>query len=275
MPTTSRLLRAVGPIAAASLLVAACGDDPDTTGDTSSATVEDPTESATPANDVVADTTAPDTAGPVDTDAATDTAAPTDTGAALPANRRDELVLRSNGLGDVDFGRPDIEVIPYITARLGQPTTDQLGEYPTFDDEFDAYVNFDDDGFSRPFGRTTCYDNRFCVFFGGDSSDALSFVGWSQEGFDLRSDPLSTADGITVGSRASDHVGVMTVDQGGCFTTGTGEAAGVLLYVASEGEPFETVDEDGNFVQGNPDPSEVVVQGLEAGDRPFFLFADC
>jgi hypothetical protein len=88
-------------------------------------------------------------------------------------------------------------------------------------------------------------------------------------------DPLQTADGITVGSRQSDHIGVMTVNEGGCFSSGSGEAGGVTLIVTSEGEPFESVDEAGNFVVGNPDPSDIVVQSMESGERPFFLFADC
>ena len=57
--------------------------------------------------------------------------------------------------------------------------------------------------------------------------------------------------------------------------SGSGEVAGITLLVSSAGEPFAIFDDDGNYVQGNPDPSDIEVFAMEAGDRPFFLFADC
>ncbi len=145
--------------------------------------------------------------------------------------------------------------------------------YPTF--ESGTYVGFDDTGFSRPFGRTTCYDNQFCLYFGGDTSGDLRFVGWSQDNFDLGSAPLATSDGITIGARYADHLGVMTIDEGGCYTQGSGEVAGITLLVSSQTVPFGAFDDDGNYVTQVPDPGDIVVDTLRAGDEPFYLFADC
>lgn len=276
-------------MAVAGLLVAACGDDADPVTTDPPATTPAETAPAETALEPVS-TDAPDTsaapestvdpavtAAPETTAPAPDTtAAPTPETTAAPApSSPSDLTLRSNGVGAADFGQADIEVIPYVTGILGNPVRDQLGEYPTFDEEFNLYTNFDEDGFTAPFGRTTCYDNRYCLYFGGETNDALSFVGWSQESLDLLSDPLATADGITIGSRQSEHLGTMTINNFGCFTNGSGEAAGILVLVTSEGEPFEFVDEEGNFVQGNPAPEEIVVTALEAGSRPYFIFADC
>ena len=131
--------------------------------------------------------------------------------------------LRSNGVGNADFGMADIEVIPQVTALIGDPVDDQLGEYPAFDIEYGVYVDFEDTGFSAPFGRTTCYDNEFCLYFGGSS----------------------------------------------------GEIAGVQVLVTSQGVPFSSVDDAGNFVTQTPDPAEIFVDSMRAGEEPFFLFSDC
>lgn len=258
-------------LAAAALFAAACGDVI-TDGD---AGVETGSAVSTPDEPVATDP--PFSPATVDSTVTADPAAspPNTTTASAPVDSRDDLVLRSDGVGTADFGRPDIEVVAYVGGILGTPTSDQPGEYPTFDDASGVYVNVEEDAFAFPFSRSTCYDNEFCVYFGGETSAALAFVGWSQESFELLSDPLRTPDGITVGSRQSEHADAITVNPGGCFSTGTGETAGILLFVTSEGEPFEFVDDAGNFVQGSPDPSDIVVQSMESGDRPFFLFADC
>lgn len=279
--------------AAMLLTLAACGDDPavETTA-TAPPVTEGAVETAAPSTDAPAttpadteppataapdtapaDTSAPDNAAP-DTDPAPEsTPAPAPDTTAAPV--QSDLTLRSNGLGTLDFGQADIDVIPSVSAVLGAPTEDALGEYPTFDDESRFFVNFEDTAFTRPFGRTTCYDNGICLYFGGDTGDALEFLGWSQSGFDLASDPLVASSGVTIGSRYSDHLGEMTIDEGGCFTQGFGEIAGIRLLVTSEGVPFGSFDENGEFVVQTPDPSEIVVTNLAAGDEPFFLFADC
>ena len=219
-------------------------------------------------------TAAPDTTGAAPETTAAPAPAPGSTSAPTASGRND-LTLRSNGVGASDFGQADADVVSYVTASLGAPVSDEPDGYPVFDAEFNEYTNPEDVGFTTPFGRTTCYDNRFCLYFGGETSDALRFVGWSQESLDALSDPLATADGVTVGSRQSDHIATMTVNDFGCFTDGSGEVDGILLLVRSEGEPFEFVDDAGNFVRGDPAPEEIVVTALEAGERPYFLFADC
>lgn len=284
--------------AAIVLALAACGDDPAVETAATQPPVAEETVETDPVVDTEAETTAPatdapDTAAPATaaeatapaettapaTEAPAPTAAPESTAAPAPetpaAPTRSDLTLRSNGLGTLDFGQADIDVIPAVSAVLGAPTEDGLGEYPTFDDESGFFVNFEDTAFTRPFGRTTCFDNGICLYFGGDTGDVLQFLGWSQFGFELESDPLATSSGVTIGSRYSDHLGEMTVDEGGCFTQGFGEIAGVRLLVTSEGVPFGSFDENGEFISQTPDPSEIVVTGLEAGDEPFFLFADC
>ena len=284
MLTTSHPVRLVSGLAVAGLFLAACGDDVDPVAtdpvETSPvataaepATTDAPEASAAPESTAEpAVSAAPDSTEPAPEPTAAPTPEPT---VAPPQPNRSDLTLRSNGVGAADIGQADVEVIPYVTGLLGTPVSDQLGEYPTFDADAGVYANFNEDGFVAPFGRSTCYDNQFCLYFGGETNGELRFVGWSQESFELLSDPLQTADGVTLGSRQSDHLGAMTVADGGCFSSGNGEIAGILLYVTSEGEPFEFVDDAGNFVQGNPLPEEIVVTGLEAGDRPFFLFADC
>ena len=261
---------------ALAVIVTACGDDVPIEADASTAPTAVP-ETAVP------ETAPPETTileAPVASDSVAVTVAPEpvpepeSTPAPVPPSRGD-LVLRSNGVGSADFGQVDIEVIPVMTALLGDPVDDRLGEYPTFDEDVNLYVDFEDSGFSAPFGRTTCYGNAFCLNFGGNTSDDLRFVGWSQGGFESASEPMVTADGVTIGSRYSDHLGVMTVNEGGCFTEGFGEVAGITLLVTSEGVPFVSVDDVGNYVTQTPDPAEIVVRTMKAGDEPFYIYADC
>ena len=262
---------------ALAIAVVSCGDDVATETDGSTAE-----ESVAPGEQETAEAVAPETSvadAPVASDAVAATVAPESLPqpeeTPAPAPSRADLVLRSNGVGSSDFGLADIDVIPVVTALLGNPVDDRLGEYPTYDDEYNTYVDFEDTGFLAPFGRTTCYDNQFCLHFGGDTSDDVRFVGWSQNGFDSASAPLVTADGVTIGSRYADHLGVMTVNEGGCFTQGSGEIAGVVLLVSSESVPFSSFDDAGNYVGQTPDPADIVVTSLQAGDEPLYLFADC
>jgi hypothetical protein len=67
----------------------------------------------------------------------------------------------------------------------------------------------------------------------------------------------------------------MTVEQGGCYSAGYGQTAGVNLYLQSTGELFGSFDEAGNYVIGNPDPADVIVTSMSAGNLRLFLFGDC
>ena len=109
------------------------------------------------------------------------------------------------------------------------------------------------------------------MYFGGPAPDALTFVGWLQAD---APGALGTRTGITVGSRGSDHAGEMVVYEGGCFTTGGGDADGVDLFLISDGTPFLEFVAD-EYVVNTPDLSEVTVLQLSAGEQPFFLFDDC
>ena len=276
---------------ALAIVATACGDDvlPESVGDSTPGETIADVEAEPQDTEASASTTAvtepapPETTIPVEP-----TASDVDAVTVVPepvqepeptltpgASSRADFVLRANGVGSADFGQADIDVIPVMTELLGNPVDDRLGEYPLFDEDYSLYIDFEDSGFSAPFGRTTCYDNEFCLYFGGGTGDDLRFVGWSQDGFDLASDPLASDAGVTIGSRYADHLGEMTVGEGGCFTQGFGEIAGITLFLTSEGVPFVSFDDDGTFVAGTPDPTEIVVTGMEAGDRPFFVFADC
>jgi hypothetical protein len=49
----------------------------------------------------------------------------------------------------------------------------------------------------------------------------------------------------------------------------------VNLYLESSGEWFQSFDDAGNYVVGNPDPADVTVTSMSAGNLRIFLFGDC
>ena len=55
-------------------------------------------------------------------------------------------------------------------------------------------------------------------------------------------------------------------------TSGSGEIAGVRLALISSGLQFTDWDASGNYVTQIPDPADVKVTSMEAGDLPLFLF---
>ena len=212
-------------------------------------------------------TTAPSVTSPVTT--APPSASPETTERSGPLAPAD-LTLTFDGVQPFDFGAADTEVVPALAAVLGEPASDVAAEYPTPDEG--RFVNDDEIGFVAPFGRTVCFDNGLCAEFGAGSASALQFVGWDFSGEQAAG--LATVDGITVGSSWADHTDVIVADGGGCFSVGYGSADGVGVTLESSGAPFvETVD--GEFVTNDPDPADVRVIGLQAGDIPVELFADC
>jgi hypothetical protein len=121
-------------------------------------------------------------------------------------------------------------------------------------------------------GRTVCFSNSLCLFFGGPDDANLAFVGWS-----YTDDPaalMHTISGVTIGSRWADFAS-MEVYEGGCYTVGSGVADGVRLWVQSTGDPFSGVDAAGNWMNYLPAPADVTVTALESGDMPLFLAGDC
>ncbi len=213
------------------------------------------------------------TTAPVDTTPTTapTTDAPTTTTEA-PAS---PLTLRVDGLGTFDFGSPAPDVLDALTAALGAADTDEPRIY-TVPDGAGGYTTADGEmGFAQSVGRSVCWLFGFCAEFGGgfDASDAqLQFMGWSYGGD--AAGTLSTADGITLGTRWSDAP-TITAQPGGCYTVGYGQTAeGIHVSLLSDGVPF--VEFDGtNYLEHVPDPADVTVSVMRSGDIPEFLFADC
>jgi hypothetical protein len=170
------------------------------------------------------------------------------------------------------FGQPDDEVIAGLTTALGPPDFDTAQTYPIPDGD-DFLDVTEEEAFVHPIGRTVCFANDLCAIFGGATVDTLTFTGWDSDG--NLSPQLFTVDGITVGSRLNDFVDIVDLDVGGCYTVGYGEVGGVDVTLISDGELFGYFDDDGEYVFGDPAPTDVTVVRLSAGERPVSLFADC
>jgi hypothetical protein len=115
--------------------------------------------------------------------------------------------------------------------------------------------------------------NGLCIEFGGATAGPYSFVGWYYAATDT--DQLAAPSGLEVGSTWADFVDVITVDTGGCSTVGSGASDGVQLSLQSSGIPFVTVDADGNATPTTPDPADVTVMQMQAGEQVVFLTGDC
>lgn len=231
------------------------------------------TTSSTASTMPPATTVAPSTTEPTVVETTTTLSGdPTTTTAPDDAAGIDSLVLRSDGVGSLRFGTNIIPVLDTLAAILGEPLSDAAYSYPEaggpgFTDQFGDF------GFVQPFGRQTCFENEFCVEAGGPSPAELVFVGWSQ--YEAAAAMLATADGVTVGSRWSDHPDLIEVDEGGCYSFGTGSIGRIDLALESSGDMFSAPDGAGGFISTMPDPSAVTVVGLSAGDLRVSLFADC
>ena len=271
----SWLARTGVPLALVALSIAACGGTgaPQVVQSNSAITVPgETTTTADPAASTTAvDTSVADTSTTVlDTTTSTTVVVTTTT---TPPLTPADLVLRSDGIGPLVFGAPVADTLGILTPVLGPTIIDESADYPNepTPGQFESVEG--DFGFAHPFERQVCFDNSLCITFGGSAPDRLAFVGWELGAGNPP--PLLTTAGITVGVRWADFAGSMTVEQGGCYSAGYGQSAGVNLYLESTGELFGGFDEAGNYVVGNPDPADVTVTSMSAGNLRIFLFGDC
>jgi hypothetical protein len=212
-------------------------------------------------------TTVPDTTTTAET---TTTAATTTSTAPITAA---DLTLAADGVRPFEFGDSDATVVAGLTAALGAPTFDRPQTYANTTADGLLVDASGDESYIYPIGRTVCFGNDLCAQFGGTAAESLGFTGWH---LDSDAAPqISTAQGITVGSRWSDHLDDMFVGEGGCYTTGYGDTQGMRLALLSVGEPFATFDEDGTYVTFTPDPADVTVLTMTAGEVTYFLYEDC
>jgi hypothetical protein len=184
-----------------------------------------------------------------------------------------ELTLVSDGVGPLRFGTDGDTVILMISAVLGGPISDAPAEYPTPAGD-GSYTSVDEElGWAQPFGRTVCWPNGFCGEFGGATAGPYTFQGWFYAATDV--DPMAAPSGLHVGSTWAEFEDLITVNPGGCYSVGYGTADGVTLAMQSSGEPFVNVDEDGNQTPGSPDPADVTIMQMQAGEQVTYLFEDC
>ncbi len=213
------------------------------------------TDGATTTTAVAATTTIPST-----TTTSTTTATPT------------ELVLRDAGIGPFSLGDGLQPTVDGVSLQLGAPARDESVDYPVADGH-GGYTTPDGEvGFVAPMGRTVCWSINLCAEFGGGNAASMSFTGWTYS-----NDPsaaLSSVSGGTVGVRWSD-LAALEVNEGGCYSAGSGIIDGIRVALESAGEPFSSFDDSGNYVINSPDPSDVTVTLLETGTSPTFLYGDC
>lgn len=209
-----------------------------------------------------------DTASSTTVAETTTTAAETTTTEPTPV----PLVLRGDGIGAYNLGDEGQPVIDGLIAQLGAPATDETLDYPVADG-LGQYTTADGElGFVAPVGRSVCWSSGFCAEFGGATAASTSFTGWSYR--EDTTGALHSTSGVTVGTRWSD-VPAITVFEGGCYSVGGGEVDGIRLTLQSDGVPFSSFDDSGNYVTNVPPREQVTVTWMEAGETPVFLYGDC
>lgn len=276
-------VRSLAVFMTAALSIAACGGSTESAASTTDAAadtvvpgpepfVTDPTTTIAP------ETTAPETSAAPETIAAPATTAvpaPTTTISTVTTVSPSPAVvhLRPNGIGALEFGAttPD-QLVAALTPTLGSPISIESLPYPT--DSGGYFENLDEErGFAFAFGRDVCFDNGLCTYFGGSAADALTLVGYRQsEG----AGTLTTVSGVTAGSIGTEFPDVIIAEAGGCYSTGSGSADGVRLFMESSGELFGYFDDVTNeFIMQAPPLNDLTVLSAYAGDEPFFTFDDC
>lgn len=205
--------------------------------------------------------TEPTAAPPTDASTSTSTTTPPP---ALP-------VLLGDGIGTHRFGDDSTDVMFGLTSALGSASSDELTWYEPTD--WGGFETHDGERqFIAPLGRSACWGMGLCLFFGGETTDSMTLVGWRYSS-DFPG-ILSSPAGATVQASGADIVGLQ-VGTGGCFTVGPGTVDGIDLQLLSTGEPFGGWDANGNWFDGHPAAADVTVMSMEAGDSPVYVYADC
>ena len=186
----------------------------------------------------------------------------------------DDLTLIFDGVVPFRFGDRDVDVVPALSAEFGEPVSDAMAEYPTAEEG----VFLDPSGeaaFVAPFGRTVCYTNSFCVFFGAGAPETLILTGWRLSD-DTPSD-LVTHDGIAAGSVLAEYADIITFDPTlSCGDLAFGAADGIDVYLLSADGPFAVPAAGGDGLEIlDPDPALVTVSEMRAGELPRDIFDDC
>lgn len=248
------------------------GDTDDTTGsDDSDESTERSTESSDDAPDTTTSTPATSTpttsTTPTPTTMAT-TVAPTTN----PLDDPSDLTLIFDGVLPFRFGDRDVDIVPALTDLLGDPTIDELREYPDADQGtfFDASG---EESFVARFGRTVCFPDSLCLQFGAGAPETLIFTGWHVDG----PSGLATDSGLRIGSTLADFVDLIAYDPAmSCFQVAFGSAAGIGVTLLSDDGVFAAPSADGEQLEVfEPDPNLVSVIEMQAGQHPEFVFADC
>lgn len=221
------------------------------------------------------DTDAPTSAAPTPTVAPTTTTLLPTTTTTVPI----VFTLRYGGLGPLDFGADPATVIAALTEQFGAPSSDVTTDYPT--PTGGGYYENAARSFAFKFqvGRLVCWTFGLCLTFGADDSTMPTFMGWRYDTDTAAT--LSTAEGLTIGSRYSDHPEV-TDPPYPCFAglfgsdnhveydaqSRVGDFPALVITYRSDGIPFTEIagDVEGATPGELPPPDLIIVKQIWAGE---------
>lgn len=214
--------------------------------------------------------------GSTSTSSATSTTSRTGSSTTSTSTAPEVLVLRKGGLGSLELGAGEASVFKALAGQLGQPNADEITKYP-HRVEGGRYQNDDRDyQYVAPIGRTVCWDEEsgasLCVYFAGTKEGALTFTGWSYAGSE--EGELGSESGATIGTMWSE-IPAIKVDDGGCYSIGSGHIDGIRLTLESSGKGFSFFDDDGDYKTQVPDRRDVRIVRMDAGEAPIFVLGDC